>query len=235
MEQILEVISGYADSYQVYSSITKIVISFIVGVIIGVQRKNHQQVIGIRTLLLICISSTLLGILSEYAALYTPGGKGDPGRIAAAVVTGIGFVGGGAIMHRGLNVKGVTTAALIWAVSSVGLSIGYGLYLASVLVFVLILVSLPFFQKFEAKYFPIDKMRVLTLTYDDGKVDFEKVKEYIKEKGLILQDVSINENVKEGVQEFVLHVFASNEVDLFGLNEKLKKTGKLTKFSFADV
>ncbi|MBQ0002931.1 MAG: MgtC/SapB family protein [Treponema sp.] len=235
MEQILEVISGYADSYQVYASITKIVISFIVGVIIGVQRKNHQQVIGIRTLLLICISSTLLGILSEYAALYTPGGKGDPGRIAAAVVTGIGFVGGGAIMHRGLNVKGVTTAALIWAVSSVGLSIGYGLYLASVLVFVLILVSLPFFRKFEAKYFPIDKMRVLTLTYDDGKVDFEKVKEYIKEKGLILQDVSITENVKKEIQEIVLHVFASNEVDLFGLNESLKKTGKLVKFSFTDV
>lgn len=235
MEQILEVISGYADSYQVYASITKIVISFIVGVIIGVQRKNHQQVIGIRTLLLICISSTLLGILSEYAALYTPGGKGDPGRIAAAVVTGIGFVGGGAIMHRGLNVKGVTTAALIWAVSSVGLSIGYGLYLASVLVFVLILVSLPFFRKFEAKYFPIDKMRVLTLTYDDGKVDFEKVKKCIKEKGLILQDVSITENVKKEIQEIVLHVFASNEVDLFGLNESLKKTGKLVKFSFTDV
>lgn len=235
MEQILEVISGYTDSYQVYASITKIVISFIVGVIIGVQRKNHQQVIGIRTLLLICISSTLLGILSEYAALYTPGGKGDPGRIAAAVVTGIGFVGGGAIMHRGLNVKGVTTAALIWAVSSVGLSIGYGLYLASVLVFVLILVSLPFFQKFEAKYFPIDKMRILTLTYDDGKVDFEKVKKCIKEKGLILQDVSITENVKKEIQEIVLHVFASNEVDLFGLNESLKKTGKLVKFSFTDV
>ncbi|MBQ0163039.1 MAG: MgtC/SapB family protein [Treponema sp.] len=235
MEQILEVLSGYADLEQIYAVITKIIISFIVSVIIGVQRKNHQQVIGIRTLLLICISSTLLGVLSEYAALYTPGGKGDPGRIAASVVTGIGFVGGGAIMHRGLNVKGVTTAALIWAMSAIGLSIGYGLYLQSILVFILIVVSLPFFQKFEAKYFPIDKMRVLTLTYDEGKIDFEKVKDLIREKGLILQDLSIHENVKEGVQELVLHVFASNEVDLFGLNENLKKTGKLTRFSFTDV
>ena len=235
MESILEIVSGYPTLYQVYAAIGKIIISFVVGVIIGVQRKNHQQVIGIRTLFLICVSSTLLGILSEYAALFTPGGRGDPGRIAAAVITGIGFVGGGAIMHRGLNVKGVTTAALIWATAALGLSIGYGLYIPSLLVFILILVSLPFFQKFEAKYFPIDKMRILTLSYESGKIDFDKVKKCIKEKGLILQDVSITENVKKEIQEIVLHVFASNEVDLFGLNESLKKTGKLVKFSFTDV
>lgn len=235
MESILEIVSGYPTLYQVYATIGKIIISFVVGVIIGVQRKNHQQVIGIRTLFLICVSSTLLGILSEYAALFTQGGRGDPGRIAAAVITGIGFVGGGAIMHRGLNVKGVTTAALIWSTAALGLSIGYGLYIPSLLVFILILVSLPFFQKFEAKYFPIDKMRILTLSYESGKIDFDKVKKCIKEKGLILQDVSITENVKKEIQEIVLHVFASNEVDLFGLNESLKKTGKLVKFSFTDV
>lgn len=234
MEQFIQLLSGYSDYGQIVSAVTKIIISFAVGVTIGWQRKYHQQIIGIRTLLIICISSTLLGILSEYAALMTPGGRGDPGRIAAAVITGIGFVGGGAIMHRGLNVKGVTTAALIWATAALGLSIGYGLYIPSLLVFVLIIVSLPFFQKFEAKYFPTDKMRVITLAYDDGKIDFERVKDCIKEKGLILQDVSINENVKKGVQEIVLHVFASNEVDLFGLNENLKKTGKLIKFSFTD-
>lgn len=78
-------------------------------------------------------------------------------------------------------------------------------------------------------------MRILTLSYESGKIDFDKVKKCIKEKGLILQDVSITENVKKEIQEIVLHVFASNEVDLFGLNESLKKTGKLVKFSFTDV
>ena len=141
-EQLLNLIYGVADAQMLSSWIFRICLSFICGVCIGWERKNRQQIIGIRTLLLICISSTLLGILSEYSAISIPGGKiGDPSRISAAVITGIGFVGGGAIMHRGFNVKGVTTAALIWATSAIGLALGDGLYIPALFVFVLILIS----------------------------------------------------------------------------------------------
>ena len=142
-EQLLNLIYGVADAQMLSSWIFRICLSFICGVCIGWERKNRQQIIGIRTLLLICISSTLLGILSEYSAISIPGGKiGDPSRISAAVITGIGFVGGGAIMHRGFNVKGVTTAALIWATSAIGLALGDGLYIPALFVFVLIINSL---------------------------------------------------------------------------------------------
>ncbi|MBR0155461.1 MAG: MgtC/SapB family protein [Treponema sp.] len=228
MLNIYYAIMGNFELYDLINAVLRIVISFVVGVCIGWERKNHQQIVGIRTLLLICLSSTLLGLLSNYAAH----DAGDPSRIAAAVITGIGFVGGGAIMHRGFNVKGVTTAAIIWATAAIGLSIGYGLFIPALLVFALILILLPVFQKIEIKYFPSDKIRLLSLEYAESHVDFEKVKECLVLHGLSIKEVSISDNVKSAVKKFEIYVFAPSEIDLFSLNEALKATGELLEFSF---
>lgn len=235
VEQFLDLFLGFADSKLLISWIFRICLSFFCGVCIGWERKNRQQIIGIRTLLLICISSTLLGILSEYSAISIPGGKiGDPSRISAAVITGIGFVGGGAIMHRGFNVKGVTTAALIWATSAIGLALGDGLYIPALFVFVLILISLPAFQKFEAKHFQTGKIKVIKLIYSGDEFDYKTAYDCIEKKGINIHDISVKTEEKNKLTEIIFYVYAPKDVDLMGLNDFFRKAGTLESFSFSE-
>ena len=122
--------------------IIKLCLSFVCGFILGIERKSRQQTVGMRTLILISVSSTLLALLSSYMALVNDIHQGDPSRIAAGVVSGIGFLGGGAILHQGLNIKGLTSAAIIWAAAALGLAIGSGLYIQSFAALAIIVFSL---------------------------------------------------------------------------------------------
>lgn len=99
----------------------RIATSFFCGIILGLERRSKQHAVGIRTLALISISSALLSILSINMAS-AGNGAGDPTRIAAGVITGIGFIGGGAILRQGLNIRGITTAAIIFTASAIGLA-----------------------------------------------------------------------------------------------------------------
>lgn len=120
--------------------ILRLVLAVVLGGIIGYQRERSGKEAGIRTNVLICLGAALFTVISIYGF---PGS--DPARIAAGVVTGIGFIGAGLILHRaGGHVAGLTTAATAWAVAGVGVAAGAGLYLvsaaATVLVFLVLLI-----------------------------------------------------------------------------------------------
>src|SRR5215216_7346754 len=100
----------------------------VLGGAIGAERELNDQPAGLRTHMLLTIGACLFTLISAYGF----GGGTDPSRIAAQIVTGIGFLGGGAIVRYGLTVKGVTTAASIWATASVGVAIGAGSYVLGV-------------------------------------------------------------------------------------------------------
>ena len=101
----------------------RLIISFLCGLLLGIERKSRQNAVGIRTLVLISVSCCLLSILSVYVAqtYSTDTGKGDPTRIISTVITGIGFIGGGAILKQGLNIRGLTTVAIILTKAAIGL------------------------------------------------------------------------------------------------------------------
>ena len=112
----------------------RVVVSAILGGLIGLEREIHGCAAGLRTHILVCIGSTLfmvtsIGIAISHGSL----GDVDPSRIAAGVVTGIGFLGAGAIIRYGASIRGLTTAASIWAVAAIGLAVGVGLYAAAVI------------------------------------------------------------------------------------------------------
>ena len=109
----------------------RLALSFVCSFILGLERKSHQHIVGIRTLVSMGLSCCLLSILSVYMA-ETPAVEGDPTRIAAGVITGIGFLGGGAILKLGLNIRGLTTAAIIFMTSALGMSFGAGLYFPTI-------------------------------------------------------------------------------------------------------
>ena len=117
------------------------------GSLVGIERERLQWAAGLRTHMLVCVGSCLVIIVSAYGFGDTLGPHVvlDPSRVAAQVVSGIGFLGAGTILLRGEIVKGLTTAASLWAVAAVGLAVGSGLYiaaLASTIIVLLILAGL---------------------------------------------------------------------------------------------
>ena len=113
----------------------KILLSIFLGGLIGLEREISHHPAGFRTNILICLGSTLFMFISYVTTTQTVAGVSlslDPTRVAAGVVTGIGFLGAGVIFKKGANVKGLTTAASIWVVASIGLLVGSGLYFIAV-------------------------------------------------------------------------------------------------------
>jgi putative Mg2+ transporter-C (MgtC) family protein len=124
--------------------IWKIILSIIVGGLIGAEREYRSKSAGFRTLTLICIGATLFTAFSQLI-----GAPGNPDRIASNIVTGIGFVGAGVIFKSDFGVNGITTAAMIWTTAALGMGIGAGYELVSVIACALILLMLFIFGKFE--------------------------------------------------------------------------------------
>ncbi len=130
-----------------------LVFSLILCGCIGLERESHGRAAGLRTHILVGISSTLIVLSSIYMAQSrTYGIAIDPGRVAAGVVTGIGFIGAGTIIRFRASIKGLTTAASIWAAAAVGLAIGSGFYLGALVTTALILFSLVFLGKIEKMF-----------------------------------------------------------------------------------
>ena len=105
--------------------IIKIFLALALGGVLGMERQYHDKPAGYTTNCLICLGAMLFTILSEYMG----NAGGDPGRIAAQVVTGVGFIGAGSILRDGNKISGLTTAASVWAVAAVGMAVGYGEFL----------------------------------------------------------------------------------------------------------
>jgi putative Mg2+ transporter-C (MgtC) family protein len=117
----------------------RLLLAAVLGGVIGAERELNDQAAGLRTHMLLTIGACLFTLVSAYGF---GAGPRDPSRLAAQVVTGIGFLGGGAIVRHGLTVKGLTTAASIWATASVGVAVGAGQYVLGVGGAVLVSVTL---------------------------------------------------------------------------------------------
>jgi putative Mg2+ transporter-C (MgtC) family protein len=116
-----------------FDLLVKLVLAVLLGGIIGFEREIAGKPAGLRTNILICIGATLLMDVSTRIGLVPGGGRiGDPGRIAAQVVSGVGFLGAGTIMQAQGQVTGLTSAATIWVVAAIGLTVGAGFYVEGI-------------------------------------------------------------------------------------------------------
>jgi putative Mg2+ transporter-C (MgtC) family protein len=134
--------------------VIRICLGFTAGGIIGFERSSRHQVAGLRTHILIALGATCLMLLSIWLPQQL--GSGDPGRIAAQVVSGMGFLGAGAIIRLGNNIRGLTTAASLWLTAAIGMTIGAGLYFAALITEAFALITLFLLNKIERKIFPED-------------------------------------------------------------------------------
>lgn len=194
----------------------KALLAVAAGIILGLERELKDKVAGLKTITIICLGATLFGILS-----YKIGGPDNPTQIAAYVVSGVGFIGAGAIFKDGFSISGLTTAGIIWLAAAVGLAIGFGeFYLAATFMAgsLIIIFTTPFINKlFQSKkisrqlQFVIAgkniamKAEILSALNKEGVVTDEK-KMILKDNQLeILLEILLPEDKIKWVQEYFLN------------------------------
>lgn len=134
--------------------ITRLTLSVLLSGLIGLERQMHKRTAGLRTHILVCLGSCLIMLTSLYVFdIYNNIANLDPGRIAAGVITGIGFLGAGTIIREREGVRGLTTAASLWVVAGIGLAAGCGFQKAALYTTVLTLVVLFFLRYAEDMIF----------------------------------------------------------------------------------
>lgn len=141
--------------------VVRLVVAAILGGIVGIERGSGDRPAGFRTHILVCVGSALFMLVSLYGFDDAPqpvgviediGQRRDSARIAAQVVSGIGFLGAGTILHEGLTIRGLTTAASLWMVSAIGLAAGSGLYFLSAVATAITMVTLVTFHTWEKRF-----------------------------------------------------------------------------------
>lgn len=178
----------------------RMIISSICGVFIGFERSRRQKDAGIRTHMIVALGAALAMIVSKYGffdLLEFEGLRADASRIASNVITGVGFLGAGVIFVKDVSIKGLTTAAGIWATASVGLAIGSGMYTvgigASVLMIVFQLVFHRFFSKLE------NTVNEFTVVINDSPDAVKKFRKMLEDNKLTLEKCKMTRNSDSSV------------------------------------
>jgi putative Mg2+ transporter-C (MgtC) family protein len=158
--------------------ISRLVLAALLGSVIGFERERLSWAAGLRTHMLVCVGSALIMIVSAFGFADVLGNDHvvlDPSRIAAQVVSGIGFLGAGSILLRGEIVRGLTTAASLWSVAAVGLAVGGGLYTAAIAATIIILIILAGIKPLERRFITFRQRRQLTLLVERGTLTFHSL------------------------------------------------------------
>lgn len=221
------------------NSIFRLFLSMTLGMIVGAERKRKGQIAGIRTFALIAMGACLSMLLSIYVPQVYLGLKnGDPGRIAAQVITGIGFIGGGAMIHMKGAVRGLTTAAGIWMTAIIGMAVGIGMYLISIGATLLILLTLYTFEHYEKRRRLGSESKVVSLTAEGILPDIESYKKVLADNKVHLSTFYIEYDYEKNLTELNFVILAHAYTDLMPLLTKLSHvypTKKLTLSSQLDI
>jgi putative Mg2+ transporter-C (MgtC) family protein len=178
--------------------LVRIAVAAVLGSLIGFERDVHGRAAGFRTHLLVSMGAAVFMVISDLVARSAYGETmADPGRIAAQIVTGIGFLGAGVIIKEGINVRGLTTAACLWVAAGIGMAAGSGYFIIAVAVTLLALISL-ILLKFIEKLYLKDSYRVLTVV-TPIHVAASDIIERIKRKRLTILNCDIERNYESGI------------------------------------
>lgn len=186
--------------------------ALVAGAIIGYERERDSQPAGLRTHMILALGAALVMILSVNIGIKF---GSDPARLAAQVVSGIGFLGAGAILRFGFNVKGLTTASTLWTTAMVGMAIGYGYYLVSLFAVVITIIVLTLVERFEKKFVRVNVIRTVVVDVHEREGILREVRKTISKMADALFAFSVQKSVKN--KHMRLEIVAR-----FNRNEKLE-------------
>lgn len=176
----------------------RLVVAAILGGLIGWDRERKESVAGLRTHMLVCVGSCLIMIVSSFGfedILGRPAVVLDPSRIAAQVISGIGFLGAGTILFlRPQVIRGLTTAAGLWSVAGVGLAAGSGLYVAAFIATLILFIILAVIKPFERRFFRSVKGRSMSLFFNSKVVALAQIEAIFVKNELTTDEIWIHAN-----------------------------------------
>ncbi|NLT19455.1 MAG: MgtC/SapB family protein [Syntrophomonadaceae bacterium] len=192
----------------VYEIIFKLALAGILGGLIGLERESLNRPAGLRTYTLVTVGSALAMIVSlDMYFQYYQTVNADPGRIAAQVISGIGFLGAGTIMREGATVRGLTTAAGLWVVACIGLAVGAGLYIPAIVTTILILFILIYFVEFEERFTGMRVYKGLIMVVEDRPGQVGVIGSILGNMGVLIKNIQLTRLEDEDLEvELLLHL-----------------------------
>ena len=214
------------------NSIFRLVLRMLLGCTVGFERKRKGQSAGVRTFSLISMGATLAMILSIYIPQEYLGLKnGDPGRIAAQVITGVGFIGAGAIIQMKGSVRGLTTAAGIWMVATIGMTVGLGLYIIAITATALILFIFVQLDTLEQRISRGAQSRIIRIRTADIVTDIDGYREVMRLNNVEFNSFYVEYDYELQETRLNLVVLVNERTDfirLFSDFEKIHPTKAIT-------
>ena len=235
----LDHFAGQITPAQYLDFFIRIIVACICGAAIGFERSKRLKNAGLRTHIMVCCASALMMIVSKYgfadlvsaAGGYLNGTNGtDPARIAAQVVSGISFLGAGVIFKHGASIKGLTTAAGIWATAGIGLAIGSGMYILGILTTAVVAVIQIIMHRHTigGDSTTLSRMRCTT---SEPKVFRKQLDEYLEANGIQITDVKIERN-ENGSTTYELELRIGREMTISDVTGFLEAMDGVQKISF---
>lgn len=204
------------------SIVVRILAATIVGGLIGLERGTKNRPAGLRTYMLVCVGASLIMLTNQYIYQFT--GAGDPMRLGAQVVSGIGFLGAGTIIVTKHNqIKGLTTAAGLWASAGVGLALGTGFYEAAITAAVSIYAILALLQRWERRVHK--KIRLLEIYVELSKsVPLFEFTQNLRELQLQVEGLQFEHDggLEQNTRAVILTLKSNKREDHYDLQEKIK-------------
>ncbi|UNK17151.1 MgtC/SapB family protein [Paenibacillus sp. N3/727] len=203
----------------------RLLLAALLGGLIGWERERRNKQAGLKTHLLVAVGSTLIMLTSIYgfdnSLINHPNARFDPARLAAQVVSGIGFLGAGAILRRSNHIiSGLTTAATLWVAAAIGLSVGSGFYWPAVITTAIVLCSTLILNKLESRFLFIKKSGSLRITIEAGDqpVQVSKITSLLQKSNMSVEQMIVNDDGTEEdsskvTMEFRVFSFNSKGID----------------------
>ncbi len=190
MLDTLRNIDQYLHEYHLLSIAFRLILSMVLGGILGMERGRKKRPAGFRTYMTVCVGSALVMCTSQYMVQVF--GTGDPARLGAQVISGIGFLGAGTIIVTGRSqVKGLTTAACLWASACIGLAVGIGFYLGGILCTILIYLGMTVMHRIEWNL--LSRARVMDFFAEFSSIqDIGRFIQMLREHGITVSDLQMN-------------------------------------------
>jgi len=173
----------------------RIVLSVAAGGLVGLEREWSNRAAGFRTHILVCVGATAIMLLSIYGFSQFADElnvRMDPARLAAQVISGIGFLGAGAIMRNGFTISGLTTAASLWVVAAIGLCVGAGFYFVSLLTTVIVLFCLFLLNRWEKKFFSVKRKMKMEMKIGCRAGRVNEIVRLVEENEIVIVDMAVN-------------------------------------------
>ncbi|NMO95419.1 MgtC/SapB family protein [Paenibacillus lemnae] len=211
----------------------RLLLAALLGGLIGWERERRNKQAGLKTHLLVAVGSTLIMLTSIYgfdnALINHPNARFDPARLSAQVVSGIGFLGAGAILRRSNHIiSGLTTAATLWVAAGIGLSVGSGFYGPAVLTTSIVLISTLVLNRLESKFLFIRKSGQLKITIEtaDRPVEVGTITALLHKANMSVDQMIVKDDIQEGDTSKIsmeFRVYSHNSKGIDTLFERLWK------------